>query len=379
MRKEEFFILSSETIFELESIKTDKNKSDNLKYSARKAVRFLDEHPDKYEVVMCQNVLENPNANLTPDEKIILCAVWASQHRDIVFISDDLLARLIAKHNYNLEVGCLSQDEDEIYKGYKLLKGSSEDINNYMSQVELTQWNTNEYLIIENTDDGSAKEMRFDGEKFVALRLPPSKYVKAKNSLQRCALDLLYNPDITIATILGGYGSGKTFLCMQMALYHTVEKGNFSKIVGIREPHGEGREVGFLPGSFNNKTDLFFQPLAQQLHGGEFELERLKQQGVLESNIPYYMKGTTYNDSILIVDEAEDLTAKQIRLIGTRLGNNSKIYLSGDFKQSVINPSTSNALIEMCNSFRGHKNFACIYLEEDVRSETSRMFADLYK
>ena len=122
----------------------------------------------------------------------------------------------------------------------------------------------------------------------------------------------------------------------------------------------------------------YFQPLIQQLHGGEFELNKLKQQGVLESNIPYYLKGTTYDNSILIVDEAEDLTKKQLRLIGTRLGENSKIFLSGDYKQSVIDTSKNNALVEMCNTFKGNKNFGCIYLNEDVRSETSKMFAELF-
>ena len=117
-----------------------------------------------------------------------------------------------------------------------------------MEDMDLSKWSINEYLIIENTDDGTSKEMRFDGENFVALKLPSSKYIKAKNSLQRCALDILNNPDITIAAILGGYGSGKTYLSMQMALYNVREKGRASKILGVRETMGEGKEIGFLPG-----------------------------------------------------------------------------------------------------------------------------------
>lgn len=163
-----------------------------------------------------------------------------------------------------------------------------------------------------------------------------------------------------------------------MALYNVQEKGYQSKILGIREPHGEGREVGFLPGSLENKTDNFFLPLAQQLNGGEFELESLKQRGVLESNIPYYLKGTTYNDTIIVCDEAEDLRESQIRLIGTRLGQNSKIYLAGDYKQSLLNKTSDNALVKMCNEFKGNPKFACIYLGEDVRSETSKLFAELF-
>ena len=221
--------------------------------------------------------------------------------------------------------------------------------------------------------------MRFDGEKFVALKLPPSRYIKAKNSLQRCALDILNNPDITIAAILGGYGSGKTFVSMQMALYNVQEKGRASKILGVREFAGEGKEIGALPGDMEDKVGRFFDPLTQSLNGGEFELQSLKMNGVLDTNIPFFMKGTTYNETIIICDEAEDLTESQIRLIGTRLGTDSRIYLAGDYKQSLLSKTNHNPLIKMCNEFKGNRKFGCIYLGEDVRSETSKMFAELFE
>lgn len=248
-----------------------------------------------------------------------------------------------------------------------------------MESMDLCNWNINEYLIIQNTDDNSEKEMRFDGENFVSLKLPPSKFIKAKNSLQRCALDILNNPDITVAAILGGYGSGKTYLSMQMALYNVQEKGRVSKILGVREVTGEGKEIGFLPGDMDDKVGKFFEPLTQSLHGGEFELQSLKMSGILNTNVPFFMKGTTYNDTIILCDEAEDLSQSQIRLIGTRLGENSKIYFSGDYKQSLLNKTINNPLIKMCNEFKGDKKFGCIYLGEDVRSETSKMFADLFE
>ena len=296
---------------------------------------------------------------------------------DILFVTNDICLKNIAR-SVGLDV-CSIENKENIYKGYKIIKGTSEQINIAMDNMDLSEWNINEYLIIHNTDDDSEKEMRFDGEKFINLKLPPSKFIKAKNSLQRCALDILNNQDITIAAILGGYGTGKSFTTMQMALYNVQEKGYQSKILGVRSPQGEGKEIGYLPGDFSNKTDNFFEPLAQQLNGGEFELESLKQSGVLETNIPFFMKGTTYNNTIILVDEAEDLDDKQIRLVGTRVGTNSKIYFSGDYKQSVINSSESNALVKMCNEFKGQPNFATIYLGEDVRSETSKMFANLFQ
>ncbi len=292
---------------------------------------------------------------------------------------EDYIKNRISIINIYSKKNNIKLQKENIYKGYKIIKGTSEQINIAMENMDFSDWNINEYLIIQNTDDDSEKEMRFDGEKFISLKLPSSRYIKAKNSLQRCALDILNNPDITIDAILGGYGSGKTYLSMQMALYNVQEKGRASKILGVREVSGEGKEIGYLPGDIEDKVGKFFEPLTQSLNGGEFELQSLKMSGVLDTNVPFFMKGTTYNDTIVLCDEAEDLTQSQIRLIGTRLGENSKIYLAGDYKQSLLNKTINNPLIKMCNEFKGNEKFGCIYLGEDVRSETSKMFADLFE
>lgn len=380
---DERFALSSTTLHELEHIKTSGRKDEETKYRARRALHFLDENQEHYEVVIVnENVLALIDAyglENTPDNQICASAKLLSSTVPVEFCTDDLCCRMIATHVFGLNISSFKPDGDiGIYKGYHTVSGNTNQINDYLQETDLTDGVINQYLIIQNTDDGTSKEMRFDGEKFVSLRLPPSKYIKAKNSLQRCALDILLNPDITVAAILGGYGSGKTYLSMQMGLYHVMEKGNQSKILGIREPRGEGKEVGFLPGTMDDKTENFFLPLVQQLNGGEFELESLKQRGILESNIPYYLKGTTYNDTIIICDEAEDLSESQLRLIGTRLGENSKIFFSGDYKQSLLKRTIDNPLVKMCNEFKGNPKFGCIYLGEDVRSETSKMFAGLF-
>nr|DAF08236.1 MAG TPA: NYN ribonuclease and ATPase [Caudoviricetes sp.] len=375
--------LSSVTLQELENIKTSANKDSETKYRARVAVRALKDIPDVEIIVVNKddyNCLDDKGLEITNDNLIIASAYRYSQGHDIIFYTEDLLCGFIAKNYFGLEVQSVkTDDKSDMYKGYKVVHGNTDTINKYMESINLNDWSVNEYLIIENTDDDISKEMRFDGEKFVNLKLPPSKFIKGKNSLQRCALDILMNPEITVAAVLGGYGSGKTFLAMQMALYNVQEKGNQSKILGVRETLGEGQSIGYLPGTKDEKVGNFFAPLAQSLNGGEFELEKLKMSGILEVNVPYYMKGTTYNNTVIICDEAEDLSESQIRLIGTRLGENSKIYFAGDYKQSIVNKSQNNPLVKMCNEFKGKHNFACIYLGEDVRSETSKMFAELFE
>lgn len=379
LNSNEKFAISSTTLLELEHIKVSKNKDEETKYRARKVLHILDENPEYYDVVIVNNkileIIDNFGLENTPDNQICACA---STIDNVLFVTNDIACKTIAKWIFGLNISSVFNNGNEIYKGYQVIHGDTNTINSIMENMDYSKWHTNEYLIIENTDDDSSKEMRFNGETFVTLKLPPSRFIKGKNSLQRCALDILNNPDITIAAILGGYGSGKTFLSMQMALYNVQEKGRVSKILGVREVSGEGKEVGFLPGDIENKVGKFFEPLSQSLNGGEFELQNLKMSGVLDTNVPFFMKGTTYNDTIIICDEAEDLSESQIRLIGTRLGNNSKIYLSGDYKQSLLNKTINNPLVKMCNEFKGNEKFGCIYLGEDVRSETSKMFAELF-
>lgn len=380
-------MISSVTLQELEHIKVSGRKSDEVKYNARKALHILDENPDKYTAVVFTTAMENyineKLIEVTPDSKIVATAAFSKnlipQEDDFIFITNDLACKVIAQKIFNLPVESVDEESgNEIYKGYQVIHGDTEKINSIMSNMDYSKWYTNEYLIIENTDDGTSKEMRFDGTSFVPLKLPSSRFIKGKNSLQRCALDIMNNQDITIAAILGGYGSGKTFLSMQMALYNVQEKGRASRILGVREVVGEGKEIGYLPGDVEDKVGRFFEPLIQSLNGGEFELQGLKMSGVLDTNVPFFMKGTTYNSTIILCDEAEDLSESQIRLIGTRLGQDSKIYLAGDYKQSLLTKTVNNPLVKMCNEFKGNEKFACIYLGEDVRSETSKMFADLF-
>ena len=266
----------------------------------------------------------------------------------------------------------------DFYKGYKRIEGDTEYINTILSPENYKDWCINEYAIITNTDTGQESEMRFTGDKFVNLKLPNSKYIKGKNAEQRCALDALNNDDITAVAILGTYGSGKSFLSTKMGLYRIQEKGTQAKILCVREAWGEGKEIGFLPGDMSDKIGMFLTPFIQQLDGGELEYERLVRQEILSANVLYYMKGTTYDETIMLCDEAEDLTEKQIKLVGTRVGKNSKIYFSGDYKQSLLDATEFNPLLRMCGKLKGNPLFACVYLPEDVRSETSKMFADLF-
>lgn len=717
------FYISSVTLEELEDIKSSGRKAEDVRYAARRAVRWLNENENKFECIV-YGVDVPSDEDLNNDDRIITCCCYIRVHdhsESITFVTDDLLCKMIAQRKFNIPVESWANSGETIYKGYIEITGTSERINEYLSNYQMEDLYINEYLIINNTDDGTTKEMRFDGKGFVALKLPPSKYIKGKNALQRCALDALMN--FGVVAILGTFGSGKavpnstkiptpygyrrmgdinvgdlvfdengtptpvtgvfpqgkidnykvtfsdgrsaycndehiwtcftskgkyknvtvkemlttglytdkhfvrykiprskavqytekkytidpyiigsflgngccrekpltmssndeeqisevarligceytknsdknynwvfkkngrplhtkeyfsnyptllnkysfeksipeeykygsieqryallqglmdtdghidsvekgrtsysstsyqlvkdiqeicwslgmsatirvdnreknkhvcydlgiacskeeksnlfrltrkrriavlyglnnsnysknkslsiiniekmpvqeemtcilvgndshlflteqflvthnTYLCTKMGLYHVLEKGNCAKMVCVRETRGEGEQQGYLPGSLEEKIAPFNFPIAQQLDGGEWEMEKLKSSGQLEFQVPYYMKGTTYNETFMVVDEAEDLKEAQIKLIGTRIGNGSSLALSGDYRQSVINKTQDNALIKMCNELKGDPDFACVCLEEDVRSSVSKKFAYMFE
>ena len=379
------FFISDQTLQELEEIKTDKNKTEDIRSAARKAIKWLSNHHGEYNVIISGSwtfdlATEYYLDYSSPDVIIACAALFAGMKDDyrVKFVTHDLSCRNIAEKILGLDVEWF-ENRNEIYKGYKEVVGDTAYINEYMGNIDYNSWYTNEYIIITNTEDDTTKEMRYDGNMFVPLKLPSSKYIKGKNSLQRCALDILNNPSITIASIVGGYGSGKSKLSTAMATYSVQEKGWQSKIVALREVIAEGEAVGYLPGEKLDKIYDFLLPFADPLDGGEFELESLIQRGVIEANTPYFIKGRTYNNSVIVVDEAEDLTEKQIRRIGTRVGENSRIFFFFFYKQSIINPTKNNALNKMNVELRGNTKFACIYLEDDVRSETSRLFANLFE
>lgn len=368
----------------------DKHKmsdSPEKKYQARRAGRDIEKYKDKIEYVIKEGSFALPlsfdNSNM--DNKIIsILKDLYTYNKDVIGLSNDLLFREKCKL---LGIPCEKFDgnesSDEIYKGYKTLTGGTYFINELFENVTkgINEYNfsLNEYLILFNSDTGKISEHRYNGSKFVDLKLPDSKIIKGKNSLQRCSLDLLNNKDISIVSINGTVGSGKTFLCTRMGLHHVIDKGNASKVLAVREALGEGKEVGFLKGTFEEKTAMFFKPIQHSLKNGEIELKYLVDQNILESNIPFYLKGTTYSETIIVCDEASDMTKKQLKLIGTRLGEESRIFFAGDYKQSSVDATQGNALVQMCNELKGNKDFGCIYLDDDVRSPASKIFANLFE
>lgn len=368
------YILLSHVNRELEKHK--KYGDNELKYKSRKAVRFVEENKEHFEFdVKDYSVDFDPNADPDyTDNKIIQACI---DNRYALMTHDLLLKHRAMMHG--IELVSVNTNTDHQYTGYKEVRLSDQEIADLYQNIDNNTFNllTNQYLIVYDTYGVCIDKLRWDGKSHVKLKHSPTKKLKAKNELQELAIDLMMNTDIPIKIIAGSYGSGKTLISVKLALYHVREKGNYAKIMMVRNPQGTGKEIGYLKGTKEDKTADFFKPLIQHLESGEQEAAFLESSGMLTKEIPFYMKGLSIEDSIIVCDEAEDLDVKLIKLIGTRVGEGSAVVFSGDYNQAEDNYKNNNGLLAAIEGLKGDPLVGIVVLDEDVRSSASKVFSRL--
>ncbi len=171
------------------------------------------------------------------------------------------------------------------------------------------------------------------------------RVVKAKTSNQKLYIDAIDKNVITIAR--GPAGTGKTYLAAAMAVKALKEK-KISRIILSRPVIEAGENLGYLPGDLKEKVDPHFRPLYDSLQDfiGLSKFEQFVRQGIIEITPLAYMRGRTFNESFVILDEAQNTTLAQMRMILTRLGYGSKMVITGDQTQvDLPNPHDSSLLV----------------------------------
>ena len=202
--------------------------------------------------------------------------------------------------------------------------------------------------------------------------------VKPKNVYQNLAFDLLMNPNLDIVTIQSQAGHGKTYLALAAAISLALEKKNekHNKIVVTKSTYEFGKEMGSLPGDLDEKFAPSIRPIVDLV----YKLDRIRsankifidesrreefRKNKLEMLPLAYIQGMNIENSILIVDEAQNLSRKEMRGIATRCGANTKLFAIGDTRQ-VNNPYINehnnglNWLVKLC---QGENNYGHIVLK----------------
>ncbi len=173
----------------------------------------------------------------------------------------------------------------------------------------------------------------------------------------------------------GTAGSGKTFVAMYKALEEVLSAFKFKRVVILRSPVA-ARDIGALPGDVDEKSSVYQIPYEDMCHGlfnNREAYQRLKEQYKIEFAITSYLRGLTFDDSIIIVDEMQNMTYHEAYSVMTRVGENSKIIFCGDRKQSDIRDSGINKFIGVLKSMKETK---CIEftIEDIVRSKLVKSF-----
>ncbi len=233
---------------------------------------------------------------------------------------------------------------------------------------------------------------RYHGEKgeVRGMRVPREGVmgIRPRNKEQNFALDLLLDDNVRLVTIVGKAGTGKTLLALAAGLMRTAEEGAYSRLLVSRPVMPMGRDLGYLPGSIEEKLDPWMQPIFDNLEfllvsGGAKRrgirgFDELFESGQLQVEPLTYIRGRSLPQQYVIVDEAQNLTPHEVKTIITRCGEGSKIVLTGDPFQ-IDNPyvdSASNGLTVTADRLHGETLVGHILLSKGERSELANIAAN---
>jgi PhoH-like ATPase len=223
---------------------------------------------------------------------------------------------------------------------------------------------------------------------FMTVNLKETWGISSRNVEQACLLDLLTNDSIPLVAVVGKAGTGKTLLSIAAGLTKVTEEQKYSRLLVSRPVVPMGKDIGYLPGTLEEKLGPWMQPIADNV---DFLLnskankrntknyQTLVDLGLIELGALTYIRGRSIPNQFMLIDEAQNLTPHELKTIITRAGEGTKIVLTGDPYQ-IDNPyidSTNNGLVYVVNKFRGHPLFGHITLTKGERSPLAEAASNL--
>jgi phosphate starvation-inducible PhoH-like protein len=186
------------------------------------------------------------------------------------------------------------------------------------------------------------------------------KYIVPKNPAQQKYIESIKRNEIVFS--IGPAGTGKTYLAMAMAVHYLITKRT-GRVILVRPAVEAGEKLGFLPGDLYEKINPYLRPLYDAFYE-MLEAERLQQyleRNIIEIAPLAYMRGRTFNDSFIVLDEAQNSTSEQMKMFLTRLGFDSKVVVTGDITQIDLPESTASGLVEVQHILKGIKGIDFVY------------------
>ena len=396
----------------LEEIDGHKKRQDSVGANARKIIRTLDEFRLKgslekgvriqkgkgiLKVVSftdLKEVIFPADLDLRHPDHIIIATAKTLQanaeNRKTIMVSRDINMRVICD-----SIGLQAEDyisenavtsSDELYNGFVVLNFDDEVIDRFYSGDEIYPHNfaeeigqnlhPNQYvMMVSNANEKKSALACFKApheplKKIVHKTLPDWK-IESRNKEQAFAIDMLMDPNIKIISLVGRAGSGKTMLAIAAGLQQTIglrqENNHYSRLIVSRPVQPLGKDIGFLPGTMEEKMLPWLIPIQDNLKflmGDRTSLEMYMDKGKIEIEALTYIRGRSISNAFIIIDEAQNLSKHEIKTIITRIGEGTKVVLTGDVEQidNVYVNETSNGLAHAVEKFKeypiaGHMTF----------------------
>ena len=403
----------------LEEIDKHKKRQDSVGINARKTIRTLDEMRAKgnlqkgvrldkgkgivkvisYEIL--KDVIFPPDLDMSiPDHMIIATAMAIREEstRKTVVVSRDINMRVICD-----SIGLLAEDyttekvvtcSDELYSGLAIHLVDDQVIDRfydgddiYIEEDEVKQeWHPNQYiLMVSNANEKKTCLGRFYThfqplKKIIHSTIPDWK-ISSRNKEQAFAIDLLMDPDVKVVSLVGRAGSGKTLCAIAAGLQQTIglRENHYDRMIVSRPVQPLGKDIGFLPGTMEEKMLPWLMPIQDNLQflvgGDKKTLQMYMEKGKIEIEALTYIRGRSIANAFIIIDEAQNLTAHEIKTIMTRVGEGTKIVLTGDIEQidNVYVNETSNGLAHAVEKFKFYPLAGHVTFTKGERSEVATL------
>ena len=407
-------VLPFQVIEELDGFKKG---SDDTSQHARQVIRTLDRLRTKgrlmegvpveetggtLRVVLDDEVPDHPLLRTgQPDDRIIGVAQRLMQEgKPTTFITKDINARIksdalgIKTEDYEKH----KVDFSNIYLGYRELEVDGPSLARLQKDNAVDppadDFQPNEFAILTDAADADHQAVaRFDSHqgKLVALRFGTKTYqnVSARNPQQQMAVELLMLDQVPLVTLLGQAGTGKTLLAVACGMQKVLAEKKYEKLLVSRPIIPFGKDIGYLPGDKDEKLYQWMQPIFDNLayilrtkkSGGDGGMDErirdLVESGAIELEALTYIRGRSIPDQFIIVDEAQNLTPREIKTVASRVGEDSKLVLTGDPWQ-IDNPyldSSSNGLSYAAERMKGLDLAGHVMLQTSERSELASLAA----
>jgi len=306
------------------------------------------------------------NLNITLDQPDKKLALFGSADKYLRMIRDTFGVQLVCRDN---EVR---------------ITGEREQVSKVVGVLEAMQkkLRRQDWLSVEDVGQVIGKAMEAPEAKTVddVEVFAKGHAIKAKTPGQKRYIETVLNHDLTFC--VGPAGTGKTYLAVALAA-SMLKKGQAKRLILARPAVEAGERLGFLPGDLQAKVNPYLRPLFDALHDMmDFEqVKRFMVSDVIEVVPLAFMRGRTLNDSVIILDEAQNTTVSQMLMFLTRLGHDSRMIVTGDASQTDLPNGTPSGLIDALRKLRGIKGIGISELDRSdiVRHKLVNSIVNAYE